>query len=227
MANLHPSLEPALDRLPVDASIHLLTRHSVREASTTGFADYRLQLTDEGVALAEQWGARLNRSINRFTSSPVPRCMDTARAMERGARAQGWIQDELAVEEARVLVEPGSYVQDINEAGPVFFRLGAVDFINRHLGEGLRGVLSPAAGRDQLVRHMLEQEPESGSLAVHVTHDTILAAFVAGLHEHGRIEEQDWPWMMEGVWLWRVGDELHWIWRGEATSRPLDHVLVS
>lgn len=227
MASLHPLLEPALERLPGDASLHLLTRHSVREASTAGFADYRLALTEEGVALAEQWGARLNRPVARLTSSPVPRCVDTALAMARGARAQGWMPQDLTVEEAAVLVEPGSYVQDINEAGPAFFRLGAVDFINQHLGEGLRGVLSPAAGRDQLVRHMLDDDPEPGSLAVHVTHDTILAAFVAGLHEHARIEEQDWPWMMEGVWLWRSGDELHWIWRGEATSRPLNHVLVS
>lgn len=227
MASLHPLLEPALDRLPAEPPVHLLTRHSVREASTSGFADYRLQLTEEGVALAEQWGARLNRPVSRFTSSPVPRCMDTARAMQRGARAQGLVREELAVHEARVLVEPGSYVQDVNEAGPAFFRLGAVDFINHHLSEGIRGVLSPAAGRDQLIRHMLEHEPEPGALAVHVTHDTILAAFVAGLHEHARIEEDDWPWMMEGLWLWRTGDQLHWIWRGEAASRPLEHVLVS
>lgn len=226
MARLHPSLEPALERLPDRAGVHLLTRHSVREQSSTGFADYRLQLTDEGVALAEEWGARLDRPVKRLTSSPVPRCMDTARALQRGAVRQGLISEELAVEEARVLVEPGSYVQDVNEAGPAFFRLGAVDFINRHLNEGIRGVLSPAEGRAQLVRHMLDTQPEPGTLAVHVTHDTILAAFVAGLHGHEQIEPEDWPWMMEGVWLWLADEQVHWIWRGEQASCPLDEILV-
>lgn len=222
MARLHPRLEQALTRLPPDRPVHLLTRHSVREEATHGFADYRLRLTPEGVALAEEWGARLDRPVAALYSSPVERCVDTARAMQRGARGKGLISDELAVKEVNVLVEPGSYVKDVNEAGPAFFRLGAVGFINRHLEEGIQGVLSPAEGRAQLVRHFLDHDPEPGTLAVHVTHDTILAAFVAGLHDHVRIEHDDWPWMMEGLWLWFDGQELHWIWRGEQGSRAMD-----
>ena len=224
MARLHPRLEPALEQLPRQTPVHLLTRHSVREEADGGFADYRLQLTEEGVRLAEDWGARLGRPISRLTSSPVPRCVDTARALHRGGLRQGLARDEPEVEEASVLVEPGSYVQDVRAAS-TFFELGAVGFINRHLGEGIRGVLTPAEGRTRLVRYLLEREPEPGALAVHVTHDTILAAFVAGLHGHARIEADDWPWMMEGLWLWFADEQLHWIWRGESARRSLSDIL--
>lgn len=211
--------------LPQTAALHLLTRHSVREQSSSGFADYRLALTPEGVRMAEAWGERLDRPITRYISSPVQRCLDTARAMQRGAARVGLTDEALPVEQSPLLVEPGSYVRDVNSAGPLFFELGAVGFINRHLAGSAEGVLSPEEGRAQLVEHFLATGPEPGQLAVHVTHDTILAAFVAGLHGHDAIRDDDWPWMMEGLWLWFEPDRLHWIWRGEQGSLPLSEAL--
>jgi broad specificity phosphatase PhoE len=212
--------------LPETAALHLLTRHSVREQSSSGFADYRLALTAEGVAMAEAWGGRLDRPVTGYHSSPVQRCVDTALALRRGAARAGLSDAELAVERSPLLVEPGSYVRDVNLAGPLFFRLGAVGFINRHLAGEADGVLSAAEGRAQLVEHFLATNPGPGELAVHVTHDTILAAFVAGLHGHRAIREEDWPWMMEGVWLWFEAQSVHWIWRAEQGSLPLPEALA-
>lgn len=226
MARLHPHLEPSLSLLPENRPLHLLTRHSVREQAASGFADYRLALTPEGVRMAEAWGECLDRPVTRYYSSPVQRCVDTALAMKRGAARAGLTDPALSVEESALLVEPGSYVRDVNRAGPLFFQLGAVGFINLHLAGQAEGVLSPGAGRAQLLKHFLATTPGVGELCVHVTHDTILAAFVAGLHGHGAIQEEDWPWMMEGLWLWFEGDYVHWIWRGEEGSLPLSTTLA-
>jgi hypothetical protein len=221
MEQLHPQMRESLQQLPEQRAVHLLTRHSIREPATSGFADYRLPLTAEGVRLAEQWGAALQRPVHGFCSSPVPRCLDTASAMCRGAAAEGLVAPDCPVEQVPVLVEPGCYVEDVNQAGPAFFRLGALDFINQHLTQGVAGVLSPAAGRDRLLSHFCDYSPAPGTVQVHVTHDTILAAFVAGLHDHDRITDEDWPWMMEGLWLWFDESHLNWIWRGRAERRPL------
>ena len=83
---LHPNLEPSLALLPADKPVILLTRHSLRElAPNNGVPSYDLPLTPEGVVLAEQWGRRLDRPISAFYSSPVGRCVDTAKAMSLGA----------------------------------------------------------------------------------------------------------------------------------------------
>ena len=211
-----------MDLLPDDRPVHLLTRHSVREEATNGFADYRLQLTEEGVRLAREWGASLPRPVGGFYSSPVPRCVDTARAMGEGGREAGLVETELEPETVSVLVEPGCYVEDVRRVGPEFFRLGAVGFINRHLRGGMEGMLSPETGRRRLLEYMRERDPRDGQMAVHVTHDTILAAFVASLTDNGEISEHDWPWMMEGLWLWFEPGQVCWVWRGEAGWRGLD-----
>lgn len=220
MARLHPKLRDALEHLPAHRPVHLLTRHSVRELSSDGFADYRLPLTEEGVRIAEEWGRQLGRPVSAFYSSPVGRCLDTAAALRRGGVAAGLVERELPIETVSELVEPGCYVHDIGAVGPAFFRLGAVAFINQHLRDPMQGLLTPEEGRAKLLGYLRERDPAPGTLAVHVTHDTILMAFVAALQGMLEITDRDWPWMMEGLWLWFEQDQVRWIWRGEAGTLP-------
>lgn len=214
MVGLHPFQLAGIEQIPAGVPVALLTRHSLRELGT-GIPSYDLPLTPEGVALAETWGGRLPRPLHGFHSSPVGRCMDTAQAMARGAGA------DVAVTPALALVEPGCFVEDIRNVGPVFLQMGPLGFANRHIQEPLPGLLSPEAGSAKIIRHVRESLGPAGSLTVHVTHDTILAAFVYHLLGRSRIEEEDWPWMMEGAWLWFDGDDLRWLWRGEPGRRGI------
>ncbi|MBM7334242.1 MAG: histidine phosphatase family protein [Alcanivorax sp.] len=220
MARLHPRLHDALQLLPADRPAHLLTRHSVRELAKNGFADYRLPLTPEGITMARDWGARLERPVSAFYSSPVGRCVDTARAMAEGAREAGLIDHQPDVITDDTLVEPGCYVEDLNRVGPTFLKMGALRFLNAHLREPFDGMLTPAAGRAKLAGYLRDREPAPGALAVHVTHDTILAVLVAELEGRDAIDEEHWPWMMEGLWLWFDERHLNWVWRGEHGRRP-------
>ena len=225
MARLHPTLKQALPLLPADVPVHLFTRHSVRELARDGFADYRLPLTAEGVAMARRWGAELGRPVTRFSSSPVGRCVDTAQAMMEGGIEAGLLSAPLEIERSMTLVEPGCFVEDVARVGPHFMKLGALGFINHHIREGLDGLLTPAEGRQKLLTFLRERQPDSGSLAVHVSHDTIIIAFVASLLGLSEVNERDWPWMMEGVWLWFDEHELHFIWRGQWQRRELSLLL--
>lgn len=220
MATLHPFQHSGLELAPANSSLILLTRHSVREFAPNGIAGYDLPLTAEGVALAESWGGQLLRPLHAFHSSPVGRCMDTARAMMRGAGLTMDIQPSMN------LVEPGCYVHKVHEVGPLFLELGPLAFANRHLSENLPGILNPAEGAAKISRYLQAHQGPVGSLTVHVTHDTILAAFVYYLMNRQQISEEDWPWMMEGVWLWFDADNaLHWVWRGQPGSRALPSLL--
>lgn len=216
MADLHPALIPSLDLLPA-GPVSLVTRHSVREMNSHGPASYDLPLTPEGVALAERWGGLLRRPISRLCSSPVGRCVDTALALARGAG-----QPALEVVQTRQLVEPGCYVEHMREVGPLFQSLGAVSFANRHFAlPPLQGILTPQAGAARLLQHLREHEGEPGSLSVHVTHDTILAAFIYHLIGQAELLDEDWPWMLEGAWLWFDAGQVHWLWRGRHGQRAL------
>lgn len=219
---LHPGLLPALDRLPVDRPVILLTRHSIREQPTSGFAGYSVPLTPEGVALAEAWGGRLGRPLHAVFSSPVGRCLDTARAMLAGAG-----QEDLPVAAVKQLVEPGCYVRDIRAIGKTFLELGPVGFANLHFSEALPGIRPAEEGTARLLAFMREQVGPPGSLSLLVTHDTILAAFIYTLAGVPRIDEPDWPWMMEGAFLWFSDSHVHWLWRGETGERALDAFVAA
>ncbi|MDP2227865.1 MAG: histidine phosphatase family protein, partial [Moraxellaceae bacterium] len=182
MAELHPAQRSGLDLVPSERPALLLTRHSVRELGN-GVPSYDLPLTPEGVALAEQWGRELPRPLHSLHSSPVGRCMDTARAIARGAGV------DLEIRQTYTLVEPGCFVQNIARVGPLFLELGALAFANHHFSESVEGLLSPEEGSARLIRHLHEHQGAPGTLSVHVTHDTILAAFIYHLMGRDRIDE--------------------------------------
>lgn len=216
MEDLHPSLLPALDLLPADRPVALFTRHSIREPAKQGFAGYDIPLTPEGVRLAEAWGARLGRPLHGAWSSPVGRCVDTAKAMLAGAE-----RHDLDITKHMQLVEPGCFVKDIRTVGPLFLQMGPVEFANHHFSVPVRGVRSPAVGTLRLLDFVRGELGEPGTLTLFVTHDTILAACIYTLLEIDRIDQDDWPWMMEGAFLWFEEQEVHGIWRGKRFVRAL------
>lgn len=216
MDELHPALLPSLAQLPADRGVVLLTRHSLREQPRDGFAGYDVPLTPAGVALAHAWGRALCRPLHRVLSSPVGRCTDTARAMIEGASAS------LPVDTHHLLVEPGSFVQDLALIGRLFLTLGPLAFANRHFAGDLPGgVLAPAAGTARIVDLARAHVGPPGALSLLVTHDTILAAVIHTLRASPSITDDDWPWMMEGAFLWFDDTHVHWLWRGEPGCRAL------
>ncbi|MCG8312548.1 MAG: histidine phosphatase family protein [Pseudomonadales bacterium] len=207
--SLHPTLLESFAALPEDKPVAFLTRHSIREQPKNGFASYDVPLTEEGILLAEALGAFIKRPVQGFYSSPVQRCMDTAVAMARGLGVAA------EVDKATMLVEPGSFVQEIEKVAGLFYKLGPVDFASKHLKNEVRGVLSPLDGSLQILTHLKAKLGTHNEISIHVTHDTILAAFVYGLMGFEDLTEEHWPWMMEGAFVWFEKEEIHLLWRGK------------
>ena len=226
----------AVELLPEDhAAVMLFTRHSIREmVNGQGLAGYDLQLTAEGRDLAFGWGEYLTqksgRVIQHCISSPIQRCIDTAQLMVAGAYP---IQNEqsprIEILTQPLLVEPGSFVVDIATAAPYFRQQGAVSFINSFVQNALPGMKHPINGVVDVLEllyqsHLVQcQEADTNTrhLSLAVSHDTILAAFIAVISGHFQVEQKDWPEMMEGLFLWFddapnfANSCVHWIWRGE------------
>lgn len=234
--HLPRSMFEAFDLLPdVQQPLVLLTRHSIRErAPNNGFASYQLPLTDIGRDLAFEWGKFLakegGREISACISSPIPRCVDTATIMLDGF---GHPHEKKLTDVAQhtLLVEPGSFVLDVNLAGPHFIQYGALKFINAFLNNQLPGMKMPMQGVLDILRLLFEHQTKTArQLSLAVSHDTILAAMFSLMAGHTLIEKQDWPHMMEGAFLWFEGNsfetsQVHWIWRAKHHVFYVEQVL--
>ncbi|MCU4412517.1 histidine phosphatase family protein [Acinetobacter sp. WU_MDCI_Axc73] len=226
---LPPSMLQAMDLLPDDTvPVTLFTRHSIREiVNGQGLAGYDLQLTESGRVLAEEWGACLiqhtGRIIQHCISSPIQRCIDTAALMIEGADRVTPISNTHTIEivEQGLLVEPGSFVLDIKKAAPYFREQGALGFINSFVNNALPGMKHPITGVFDVLELIYNTHPNaSNGLSLAVSHDTIIAAIVAVISGRSQIDKEDWPAMMEGLFVWFEGDDfmnsqLKWIWRSE------------
>lgn len=236
----------AVDLLPdQDTSVMLFTRHSIRElVNGQGLAGYDLQLTSEGRELAFTWGEYLTensgRSLEKCISSPIQRCVETAELMLAGAYpVQNETSPQIEILHQPLLVEPGSFVVDIETAAPYFRKQGAVGFINSFVQNALPGMKHPIDGVADVLELLYNSHlAQSGklsqpSLNLAVSHDTILAAFIAVISGHFQVEQKDWPEMMEGLFLWFddaptfAESEAHWIWRGRHHRLRVEKLLQS
>lgn len=226
---LPPSMFRALDLLPdPNIPVTLFTRHSLRDlVNGQGLAGYDLQLTDQGRELAKAWGAYLientGRTIQHCISSPIQRCVDTAALIIEGADAVARCPNThtIKIVEQGLLVEPGSFVLDIKQAAPFFRQQGALGFINSFVNNALPGMKHPITGVFDVLELIYNTHPSAPyGLSLAVSHDTIIAAIVAVMAGRQQIDHEDWPAMMEGLFVWFEGDdfagsELNWLWRGE------------
>ena len=145
----------------------------------------------------------------------MQRCIDTAQLMIKSHAAK-------TVEETPLLTEPGCYVQDMIQVAGLFLKSGPQHFTVRLLNNNLRGVLSAQEGAKQLLTWFKSQMGLPGTLTLHVSHDTILATLVYFLLNKKDITETQWPWMMEGVYLWFCDEQVLFVWRGKKYSAPFN-----
>ena len=207
------SVAPILEQLAlvperVDAS--LVIRHAEREDIPAGTFGQDVNLTTEGTQAAEKLGAALSeyRALT-VVSSPVPRCVQTAQAMRRGAGSLAKVGTD------RRLGGPGAFVIDAEIAGLLFLELPIPEIALRQLRgavplPGMRPTLEGVEILLDLVTSSLHKE---GRLHVFVTHDIILSVFVASIFRSSS-EEAGWPDFLEGLLLWRHAGRLQFSWKG-------------
>lgn len=229
-AHLPHSMIDSVKLLPHNERLILFTRHSLRERSdSNGFASMQLPLTPTGRVLAKAWGrwlaSHLDYSMDADSiSSPIPRCVDTAILMQEGAGIRKNISHQ------SLLVEPGSLVVEPESASRIFKEIGALNFINRFLAGKLPGTKTTRQGGLDLLKLFYHHQPKHGHLMLAVSHDTLLSAFLAVMMDVAEIDWNDWPKMMEGVFLWfddKAFDEakVHFIWRGKVYEKVLKELI--
>lgn len=221
----------SLSMLPKNTAISLLTRHSIREEPENYNAHYKLPLTEEGIALAAYWGALQPFEKFHLFSSPIGRCLETAFHMHRGSYVElESAQGSANIQQVSLLAEPGCFIADreiMQKVGQIFVAEGPVSFLNHMMSGKFESYLSVKSGVGKLLEHFLEHQNDQSTeqLNIHVSHDTILAAFVYSLLGKTNLKQEDWPRMMEGVYLWFDETHVHGVWRGQVFKTHLQTFL--
>ncbi len=184
-----------LDRTPPDQALILLLRHAAREPLPPGLPGDDVLLTSDGRVSARALGARIGAQLRTLHTSPVLRCVETARALVEGADV------EMRVVEDAHLGAPGVYVEDSALAWSAWLRLGHAA-VMAHLvaGDRLEGLAEPRRATARLVEHLLATAGGTPGVHVFVTHDALVAP--AAAHLLGRtLEPDDWPEYLEALGL--------------------------
>ena len=204
------SIIEQLVMVPEGADASLFIRHAEREDIPAGTFGHNVNLTAEGTQSAEHLGAGLseNRALT-VVSSPVPRCVQTALAMLRGAGSAAQVATD------RRLGNPGAFIVDSEAAGPLFLELPIPEIARRQLQDAipLPGMRPTPEGVEILQELATNPLGDNGRLHVFVTHDIILSVFVASIIDSS-LEETGWPDFLEGLLLWRHSGRLQFSWKG-------------
>lgn len=193
-----PSVHHWLERLPHQAPVAVLLRHSVRGDLPPGEAGDSVPITEDGVRLARALGARLGSGLRSVHSSPLLRCVQTAEALCAGASV------ELPIHRERLLGAPGIYVVDAERAWSSWEAKGHEGVVGHLVGddEPLPGMAAPDAAARFLVQHMLAAAGAEPGYHVFVTHDSLVTATAARILGQ-RFGKDAWPWYLEAAFFWR------------------------
>ena len=208
-----------LGRTPSRADASLILRHAEREDIPAGTFGVDVPVTAHGIESADRLGATLSRIRSRIgvTTSPVPRCVSTAKAILRG----GGRPEEVALDWR--LGDPGPFVIDEEAAGALFLNVGILEIVRRQLCDAKppAGMRPTAEGVELLLELTSSHLRHGDYLNIYVTHDAILAVLVAHMYKL-QVGDVSWPGYLDGLLMWRSGERLHFGWRGlEQGSHPL------
>ena len=204
------SILERLTAIPERVDVSLIIRHAEREKIPAGTFGHDVNLTAEGTRAAEGLGAALSgdRGLT-FLSSPVPRCIQTAQAMLRGAGLSSEIHADPR------LGGPGAFVIDPETAGQLFLELPTHEIAHRQLQDAasLPGMRPTSEGIEVLLDLVTSPLGNEGRLHVFVTHDIILSVFAARILSSS-LEGTGWPGYLEGLLVWRSAGRLNFTWQG-------------
>lgn len=201
-------IRETLQHAPVDRPVAVLLRHAERFAIETPDDGWNARLTPAGHVQAEELGAALQGHTMTCKSSPIPRCLQTAENLRRGALAAGAQIGDVA--ELRELAGP--YLTDATSVMQVCLAIGDRAFVRQWFDEslemaGLMRARTAALGQLQVLVETLASAPPEPALHLHFSHDwnilLIRERFLGITHE-----DRGMPPFLDGLIAYRDGQEL-------------------
>ena len=206
-------MEESATLIPGDVNVKLIFRHSIRPSLKGRDDSDEVSLTPEGVCLARFFGKGMEAKIGYVNSSRPRRCRETVESMLKARH-----QDETTMVISDAL--SSVFVKD-----PILFRKMMEEkkslkelIVKLNKGEAIPGMYGLEDSVRRLLDFVFSVGNDVGKLDLFCTHDFQLMIITSLLYtRYSSIDEikDNWPRMLEGIFIWGERDDFYSSWRGE------------
>ncbi|MDR2511190.1 MAG: phosphoglycerate mutase family protein [Bacteroidales bacterium] len=175
--------------------ISLLIRHADRDKIPTGEFGNDVLLNEKGKEKALSFGeSLLELKINKIFTSPVQRCVQTAKYIAKG------YGKPLEITQSHELGNPGLHISDDQTAGKFFLTEGFDELYYRITHNiDIPGISVTKEFNANMTNFLIENTKENG-LTIFVTHDLLIAHYHFSIN--GKIyPKDDWVKYLDGLIL--------------------------
>jgi len=212
----YESMEESAKLCPKEQNIKIILRHSIRQ----DIEGKEAQLTREGVKIAELFGKGLGSSIGNISTSPIQRCIDTCNEIIKGYN-KTHLEYKSPVLQSRMLQMP--HVKNIQESNETWEKLGMEGMFDAFANNTyMPGIYDLETSVNRILDYIFETGNEKNTIDIYCTHDFQLSMLLL-YHNEKKYEfkqilfsgDDTWPFMLEGMFLWKDKNQLRIAWRGK------------
>jgi hypothetical protein len=216
----YESMEESAKLCPKEHNAKVLLRHSIRQDIEDRANVKEAQLTREGIKIAERFGKELGYNIGTISSSFTQRCMDTCLAIIKGYN-KTHLEYKSGVLQTKMLQNP--HIMNIPESKETWEKLGMEGIFDGFAQNiEMPGICDLKTSVDRMMNYIFETGNQNNTIDIFCTHDfqlAMLLLFINGKnYDYKQIlfdEGDNWPFMLEGIFLWKNNDNIILSWRGE------------
>jgi broad specificity phosphatase PhoE len=221
--SIYKSMEKSAELCPDRQNVKMLIRHSLRQdvRDDAGLeAIEKALLTREGKKMAERLGESLDMDIGTISSSCTQRCVETCQEIMNGYNKNHskYNHDIIKTE---VLQRPQcKNVQEEHGTWEKIGMSGIFDGFAKNID--MPGIYDLETSVGRMVNYIFETGNKNDSIDIFCTHDfqiAMLLLFLNGKNlEYKQIlfnESDNWPFMLEGMFLWKSESGINVLWRDE------------
>lgn len=189
-------LSKSISLLPKNKAIAGLIRHAERSIIPKGELGNELRLTPYGKKSTQLLTNLLSNHLIKVFTSPVQRCVQTAKILLTGAQCK-------LVSSSNLLGDPGIFITDAASTDNYFLCYSPLEIVCQLLNQEANPpgfCRSTNAAVEQLLHFLINNSAEAG-ITLFVTHDSILSVVLGSLFQEKTIESI-WPDFLESLFIW-------------------------
>jgi hypothetical protein len=216
-------MEESAKLCPDSENIKLLVRHSIRQEIREGASIEEIekaQLTREGKKMAERLGETINMDIGTVSSSFSQRCIDTSQEIINGYN-KNHAEYSPAILKTKMLQSPQcKNSPEEHETWNKFGIKGIFDCFAKDIE--MPGLYNLETSINYMIDYIFGTGNKNNTIDIFCTHDFQLAMILLFLNGKSYKYKQElfdgndnWPFMLEGIFLWGSKNNYNALWRGK------------
>lgn len=182
-----------LKSYPKNIKLALLIRHGDRDSIPEGEFGHDVPLNQMGTIKARAFGESLQeKNITRIFTSPIFRCVQTAKLIEAGYGR------DLDIIETKSLGDPGLHIAEESIAGDFLMEHGFQEVLKRFIaGFSVPGFSNAEKLKTNIIGFLNKNTKEKG-ISIYISHD-ILIAMVRFCLDGTVYDTENWVNYLEGL----------------------------